>query len=38
MYKGDNLFQEFKIQGNELTNFQNKFLERVEQFYNQLRK
>ena len=34
----DGLFQEFKIQGNELINFQNKFLERVEQFYNQLRK
>ena len=34
----DGLFQEFKIQGNELINFQNKFLERVEKFYNQLRK
>ena len=34
----DGLFQEFKIKENELTNFQNKFLERVEQFYNQFRK
>ena len=34
----DRLFQDFKIEGNELINFQNKFLERVEQFYNQLRK
>jgi len=34
----DRLFQDFKIGGNELINFQNKFLERVEQFYNQLRK
>ena len=34
----DGLFQEFKIEGNELINFQNKFLERVEKFYNQLRK
>tara|TARA_B100000700_G_scaffold267060_1_gene306614 strand:- start:21 stop:710 length:690 start_codon:yes stop_codon:yes gene_type:complete len=33
----DGLFQDFKIQGNELTNFQNKFLERVEQFYNQFK-
>ena len=34
----DGLFQDFKIAGNELTNFQNKFLERVEKFYNQFRK
>ena len=34
----DGLFQDFKIQGNELIDFQNKFLDRVEQFYNQLRK
>ena len=34
----DGLFQDFKIEGNELINFQNKFLDRVEQFYNQLRK
>ena len=34
----DRLFQDFKIEGNELINFQNKFLERVEQFYHQLRK
>ena len=30
----DRLFQDFKIEGNELINFQNKFLERVEKFYN----
>ena len=29
----DRLFQDFKIEGNELINFQNKFLERVEKFY-----
>ncbi len=34
----DRLFQDFKIAGNELINYQNQFLERVEQFYNQLRK
>ncbi len=34
----DRLFQDFKIEGNELINFQNKFLERVEQFYHQLNK
>ena len=34
----DILFQDFKIEGNELINFQNKFLERVEQFYNKLNK
>ena len=34
----DRLFQDFRIEGKELINFQNKFLERVEQFYNQLRK
>ena len=32
------LFQEFIIEGNQLIEFQNKFLERVEQFYNQLLK
>jgi len=31
----DYLFQEFVIEGNKLIEFQNKFLERVEQFYNQ---
>ena len=31
----DYLFQEFIIEGNQLIEFQNKFLERVEQFYNQ---
>ena len=34
----DRLFQDFKIEGNELINYQNQFLERVEQFYHQLRK
>ncbi len=34
----DRLFQDFKIEGNELINFQNKFLERVEQFYHLLNK
>ena len=34
----DYLFQEFIIEGNQLIEFQNKFLERVEQFYNQLLK
>ena len=34
----DYLFQEFIIEGNQLIEFQNKFLERVEQFYNQFRK
>jgi len=34
----DFLFQEFIIEGNQLIEFQNKFLERVEQFYNQLSK
>ena len=28
----------YTFEGNELINFQNKFLERVEKFYNQLRK
>ena len=31
----DNLFQDFKIQGVELEEYQNKFLEKVEQFYHQ---
>ena len=34
----DRLFQDFKIEGNELINFQNKFLERVEKFYNLMNK
>ena len=29
----DRLFQDFKIEENELKNYQNKFLEKVEQFY-----
>ena len=29
----DRLFQDFKIEGNDLIKYQNKFLERVEQFY-----
>ena len=31
----DNLFQDFKIQGVKLEEYQNKFLEKVEQFYYQ---
>ena len=31
----DNLFQDFKIQGEKLQEYQNKFLEKVEQFYHQ---
>ncbi|MDC0363993.1 hypothetical protein OAM39_00785 [Candidatus Pelagibacter sp.] len=31
----DNLFQDFKIQGVKLEEYQNKFLEKVEQFYHQ---
>ena len=34
----DRLFQDFKIEGNELINFQNKFLERVEKFYHLINK
>ena len=34
----DRLFQDFKIEGNELINFQNKFLGRVEKFYYQINK
>ena len=34
----DGLFQDFKIEGKELINFQNKFLERVEKFYNLINK
>ena len=30
----DRLFQDFKIEGNEPLDYQNKFLERVEKFYN----
>ena len=29
----DRLFQDFKIEGTDLIKYQNKFLERVEQFY-----
>ena len=32
----DNLFQDFKIEGDQLTHYQNRFLEKVEQFYRQL--
>ena len=32
----DNLFQDFKIQGTKLEEYQNKFLEKVEQFYYQM--
>ena len=31
----DNLFQDFRIQGKKLEEYQSKFLEKVEQFYNQ---
>ncbi len=31
----DNLFQDFRIQGPKLEEYQNKFLEKVEQYYNQ---
>jgi hypothetical protein len=31
----DNLFQDFRIQGEKLEEYQNKFLEKVEQFYYQ---
>jgi len=31
----DNLFQDFKIQGEKLEEYQNKFLEKVEQYYHQ---
>ena len=31
----DNLFQDFKIEGDQLVNYQNKFIEKVEQFYHQ---
>ena len=34
----DRLFQDFKIEGNKLIDYQNKFLERVEKFYNLLNK
>ena len=30
----DNIFQEFKIKDDQLVHYQNKFLEKVEQFYN----
>jgi len=31
----DNLFQDFRIQGKKLQEYQNKFLEKVEQYYHQ---
>ena len=31
----DNLFQDFRIQGEKLQKYQNKFLEKVEQYYHQ---
>ena len=33
----DNIFQKFLIDGERLKNYQNKFLEKVEQFYAQRR-
>jgi len=32
----DNLFQDFRIEGDQLIQYQNRFLEKVEQFYRQL--
>tara|TARA_Y100000590_G_scaffold461476_1_gene623133 strand:+ start:1403 stop:2086 length:684 start_codon:yes stop_codon:yes gene_type:complete len=34
----DRLFQDFKIEGNELINYQNKFLEKVEQFHHLIKR
>ena len=34
----DRLFQDFKIEENELKNYQNKFLKKVEQFYQIIRR
>ncbi|RPG97555.1 MAG: hypothetical protein CBC66_003525 [Candidatus Pelagibacter sp. TMED106] len=34
----DNLFQDFKIQGDQLKEYQNIFLKKVDQFYQQLNK
>ena len=34
----DRLFQDFKIEENEIKNYQNKFLEKVEQFYQIIRR
>ena len=34
----DRLFQDFKIEENELKNYQNKFFEKVEQFYQIIRR
>ena len=31
----DNLFQDFKIENDQLIDYQNKFLEKVEQYYYQ---
>ena len=33
----DNMFQRFMIDGDKLKDYQNKFLEKVEQFYAQRR-
>ena len=33
----DNLFQDFKIQGDQLKEYQNIFLKKVDQFYQQLK-
>ena len=31
----DNVFQDFRIEGEKLINYQNKFLEKVNQYYNE---
>jgi genome maintenance exonuclease 1 len=31
----DNIFQRFIVEGERLINYQNQFLEKVEQFYSQ---
>tara|TARA_Y100001970_G_C13793006_1_gene631232 strand:- start:229 stop:696 length:468 start_codon:yes stop_codon:yes gene_type:complete len=33
----DGLFQDFKIEGSQLTSYQNKFLSRVEEFYSKIK-
>ena len=31
----DNVFQDFRIEGEKLIDYQNKFLEKVNQYYNE---
>ena len=35
LFTKDNIFQSFIIEGERLVNYQNQFLEKVEQFYSQ---